>query len=134
MASRFSLLRVSVLILGASLVAIFAFGCAPQTTQMEACNGNECHKVDPPAREPQPPSGPTPSEKLRKQAAFDMQCTKEDLQFTAIGEEHWYASVNSWGVRGCGKQASYIVTPTGCSNANGDVCNWVLNSPIQKTQ
>jgi hypothetical protein len=112
------------------VLATSAISCAPVTTQMEACPANGCHKNE---QQQQPDAPPMPSNKLRAQAAFDLQCGKDQLQFTAIGEQHWYAGIRSWGVRGCEKQASYVVTPHDCA-VGSDACNWVLNSPIQKTQ
>jgi hypothetical protein len=106
----------------------FVAGCAPQTTQMEACPNSKCGPT--PANVTN--SDSAPPEKLRKQAAFDLQCGVDKLGFTAIDEEHWYADVRSWGVRGCGKQASYALEQR-CGNSAAEACNWYLNSPIQST-
>ncbi len=95
-------------------------GCAPLTTQMEACSDTGC--ADPDADKPKPP------DTLKRQAAFDLQCDASKLSWTAIGDEE-----RAWGVRGCGKQASYVVESR-CSWYAGDWCNWILNSPVQPVQ
>jgi hypothetical protein len=113
-----------------TLFTLFAFiaGCAASTTQMEACPNNNCGNTPGKATN----SEATPPEQLRKQASFDLQCGVDKLSFIAIGEEHWYADVRAWGVRGCGKQASYALEQK-CGLSAYEVCNWYLNSPIQPT-
>jgi hypothetical protein len=52
--------------------------------------------------------------KVRPRAAFDLQCTEDKVQITAIREGYEY------GARGCGKQGAYVFR-------DGEA---VLNSPI----
>ena len=110
------------LVLGVALVT----GCAAQTTQMEPCT--DCGK-----KADQAENRPKPPDKLKQQSAFDLQCDQAQLQFTPMGGEHWYTDVRAWGVRGCGKQASYALQES-CRGMAAEVCNWYINSPVQKTQ
>ncbi|MCP4133114.1 MAG: hypothetical protein GY754_19260 [bacterium] len=60
------------------------------------------------------------SKRLERQAAerasFDFNCPKEKIKATQLG------GTSSFGVRGCGKRATYVLGNSG----------WVLNSPITK--
>lgn len=107
-------------------VALYA-GCAAQATQMEACPASGCVYPKPGSPDPAPTSH------LRQQAAFDLQCDQAKLAWTRIGDEKWYTDIRSWGVHGCGKQASYVLESQ-CRGRAEDECNWALNSPIQTTQ
>ena len=55
-------------------------------------------------------------EQLLKRAAFDLRCTKDEMRVTRI-------DARTRGVRGCGKQATYIES----CDANRGSCTWVLN-------
>jgi hypothetical protein len=57
-------------------------------------------------------------EKLLKRAAFDLKCTKDELSVTKIDER-------TRGVRGCGRQATYLRS---CTDPYGANCTWVMNS------
>jgi hypothetical protein len=57
-------------------------------------------------------------------APFDLQCPKGKLHFYQINDE-------TWGVRGCGKQAKYVrichaVSP-GMNLPDDEECRWVQN-------
>src|SRR4051812_28677873 len=49
-------------------------------------------------------------EQLRSRAEFDLQCPMDQLSLVSLGE-------NSKGVIGCGKRATYVLTPSG----------WIMN-------
>jgi hypothetical protein len=38
--------------------------------------------------------------------------------------------VKSWGLRGCGKQATFVLEARCAGFAHSD-CSWLLNSPVQ---
>ena len=59
----------------------------------------------------------TPRDELLRRAAFDLKCTKDELHVTKI-------SSDTRGVRGCGRQATYI---RDCRPPAGLDCTWVLN-------
>lgn len=100
-------------------------GCAAQSTQMEACPASGCG----PAKA-SPSTDSQPTRTLMRQAAFDLQCDEGQLRWSAIGEESTTTDVRSWGVRGCGKQATYMLEPR-CGGYAGETCSWILNSPVQ---
>jgi hypothetical protein len=52
-------------------------------------------------------------------AQFDLQCPKAELHYFKINEE-------TWGVRGCGKQAKYVLI---CSwgTTTDEECRWLQN-------
>jgi len=54
---------------------------------------------------------------LRTRAAHDLTCERDHLQLSDLG-------AGSWGVSGCGKQATYILAHTGGSSYR----QWVMNS------
>jgi hypothetical protein len=56
---------------------------------------------------------------VRTRASFDLQCGEQQLDARPLGDNA------NWGVRGCGKQASYVWSDSSKS--------FVLNSPIQAT-
>ena len=64
------------------------------------------------------PSAATQKEKLLKRAAFDLKCTKDELSVTKLDER-------TRGVRGCGRQATYLRS---CNDPYGANCTWVMNS------
>src|SRR6187431_621478 len=57
-------------------------------------------------------------EKLLRRAAFDLKCTKDELSVTKLDER-------TRGVRGCGRQATYVRS---CTDPYGANCTWVMNS------
>lgn len=59
------------------------------------------------------------SDAVRTRAAFDMSCEKDALQVTPLTSE--VMSTATYGVRGCGKQATYIYTPTAGAVLNTDI-------------
>ena len=106
--------------------AFVVAACAAQTTQMEACPAGGC--VDPSASN----GKLAPDDVLKKQATFDLQCDADKLSWTQIGNDTWYTEPRSWGVRGCGKQASYVIESK-CTAGPGapSGCNWLLNSSVR---
>jgi hypothetical protein len=66
-------------------------------------------------------TGETRGDTLRKRAAFDMHCTKDELDVTRLDER-------TRGVRGCGHQATYIYVCQKPNNAFDQDCSWVMNS------
>jgi hypothetical protein len=60
-------------------------------------------------------------DQLLKRAAFDLGCTKDEMRVTRIDQR-------TRGVRGCGKQATYIES---CDSARAS-CTWVLNERRQE--
>jgi hypothetical protein len=56
---------------------------------------------------------------VKKRAAFDLNCPAQSLAVTELGRR-------TFGVRGCGKQATYLTTGE-CSLESS--CTAVLNSP-----
>ena len=101
--------------------------CATTTTQMEACPEGGCGPASPKTTT-NTESKPTAT--LVRQAAFDLKCDGAQLVWTALGEESATTDVRSWGVRGCGRQATYALEPR-CGNNAGPDCTWILNSPVQ---
>ena len=66
-------------------------------------------------------TGPTPRDKLLKRAAFDLNCTQDELSVTKLDGR-------TRGVRGCGHQATYIES---CDGPPGNLmrrCTWVMNT------
>jgi hypothetical protein len=63
-------------------------------------------------------------EQLRTRAAFDMQCSEQDLRVVWLDER-------TAGVRGCGQQGTYVET---CPNLNKTDCTWVLNTDSQSAR
>ena len=63
-------------------------------------------------------------DKVRKRASFDLQCSEEQLVLTELGQ-YPSGAVSTYGVRGCGKKASYVA-----HGAYGETP--VLNSEIEK--
>jgi hypothetical protein len=59
------------------------------------------------------------SEVVRTRAAFDMSCEEAGLQITPLTSE--MMSTATYGVRGCGKQATYIYTPGAGAVLNTDI-------------
>lgn len=66
-------------------------------------------------------------EPLDPRASFDLECPEEKLRYTELNED-------SWGVRGCGKQATYMwICNTKGYFRSGAVlvpskkCQWVRN-------
>jgi hypothetical protein len=62
----------------------------------------------------------TSGDRLRKRAAFDLHCTRDELSVTKLDE-------NTRGVRGCGRQATYLYV---CDRPNNPFaeCSWVMNA------
>lgn len=60
---------------------------------------------------------------LSKRASFDFQCKSEQLQLQGLSEQN--GIINSYGVSGCGKRATYVLSPTG---------TWILNSDSDSPQ
>ena len=111
--------------LALAVLMLTVAACAPQATQMEACPPSGCGPSQSTGG-----TGSKPTATLLRQAAFDLKCDQGQLQWTAIGEESTFSDVRSWGVRGCGKQATYVLEER-CRGYAGPDCNWILNSPIQ---
>lgn len=57
---------------------------------------------------------------LMERASFDLDCPKKELALTDLGD-------SARGVRGCGKQASYIETCTGQRGYATTTCTWMLD-------
>jgi hypothetical protein len=59
-------------------------------------------------------------DRLLKRAAFDLHCTKDELSVTRLDSK-------TRGVRGCGRQATYLQV---CELPNNPFaeCSWVMNS------
>lgn len=57
---------------------------------------------------------------LMERASFDLDCPKKSLSITDLGE-------SARGVRGCGKQATYIETCTGQRGVANTTCTWALD-------
>jgi hypothetical protein len=60
---------------------------------------------------------PTRRDKLLKRAAFDLNCGKDELTVSKLDDR-------TRGVRGCGRQATYVET---CDRV-GYNCTWVMNN------
>jgi hypothetical protein len=58
---------------------------------------------------------------LRKRAAFDLHCTRDELSVTRLDER-------TRGVTGCGRQATYLYTCERPNNAFDPGCSWVMNN------
>ena len=56
---------------------------------------------------------------VRTRAAFDFSCPEQDVQVTALSSE--IMSTATYGVRGCGKKASYVFTPQTGAVLNSDL-------------
>lgn len=69
-----------------------------------------------------PVAGKVVTRLVRKQAAFDLQCIDKEVVLTELGQD-------TWGAAGCGKQASYIIVPAGCSTNQS--CRVVQNTQAQ---
>jgi hypothetical protein len=67
------------------------------------------------------------TESLRVRAAFDMQCTQAELQLTELagGDRNTNGTGAVYGVRGCGKQATYVYGPQH---------TWLMNSDSAKAE
>jgi len=59
---------------------------------------------------------------LEKRASFDMTCPRAELQFVELDHEP-NGEITSFGVRGCGKQATYLLNRSG---------QWVQNSELER--
>ncbi len=57
---------------------------------------------------------------LMERASFDLDCPKKEILVTDLGD-------SARGVRGCGKQASYIETCTGQRGYATTTCTWTLD-------
>ncbi len=60
---------------------------------------------------------------VQTRAAFDLSCSKDNLNIIKLGG-------GSYGVRGCGKQATYVVDGP-CGLENDQRCTAELNSEVQ---
>lgn len=62
------------------------------------------------------------SDKVRQQAAFDLQCDASALNVQKISDDHQMMGVknSTWGVSGCGRQATY---KSSCGLGNCSVIN-----------
>jgi len=61
---------------------------------------------------------------LVKRASFDMSCPEDQIQVVEIDKR-------TRGVRGCGKQATYVENcpcPRGAYSGPNCACTWILNS------
>jgi hypothetical protein len=61
---------------------------------------------------------------VRKRASFDMSCPEPQLQMMKL-DEGYNGMVQSFGVSGCGKKATYVRAP--------DSNTWVLNGTQQES-
>ena len=66
-------------------------------------------------------TGPTSRDRLLKRAAFDLNCTKDELSITKLDDR-------TRGVRGCGHKATYIETCDGPPTSFVRNCTWVMNT------
>ncbi len=57
---------------------------------------------------------------LKKQASFDMNCAAADLNTIETGQYRY-------GVRGCGRQATYVMQ---ACNRLSHACTYIMNSPV----
>ena len=67
---------------------------------------------------------------VKKQAAFDLQCSEDEIQVVPIGDV-------SLGASGCGRRASYVPEKTSCTpdtyEAHAkDVCSTVIANVASK--
>ena len=66
-----------------------------------------------------------PADTLRPQAAFDLQCTQDQLQLTELSGDCGKKLANdydcTYGVRGCNKQTTYSHVPR--------TNTWIVNAP-----
>jgi hypothetical protein len=65
---------------------------------------------------------------LKERAAFDLQCPKEQIETTDLGGGKTY------GVRGCGKQVTYVAGYSCKNSAALKYCKWVMNTDSQPTE
>jgi hypothetical protein len=65
----------------------------------------------------------TPKDQLLKRAAYDFDCTKDELEVTKLDDE-------TRGVQGCGHRATYVrsCSRTGPYGMNKTDCTWVMNN------
>jgi hypothetical protein len=66
-------------------------------------------------------TGPTPRDRLLKRAAFDLHCTKDEMSVTKLDEK-------TRGVRGCGRQATYVEMCDAAPTSMLRTCSWVMDS------
>jgi hypothetical protein len=66
-------------------------------------------------------TGPTSRDKLLRRAAFDLNCTKDEMSVTKLDER-------TRGVRGCGRQATYVQSCDAPPTAIVRNCTWVMNT------
>ena len=57
---------------------------------------------------------------LRPRAAFDLGCTQQQLNVTQLND-------TTYGVRGCGRQATYVWSCHNVAGSNSQ-CDWSLNA------
>lgn len=67
-------------------------------------------------------AGCVDTDALRTRAAFDLECTARELEFTPLQEKNGRGTV--YGVTGCGRRATYVYGPTG---------QWLMNSDTQES-
>lgn len=61
-------------------------------------------------------------EELVRRASFDLACPGSALALVPLSHEPEYPQfIKSYGVNGCGRQAVYVIAPSG---------TWMLNSPV----
>jgi hypothetical protein len=65
-------------------------------------------------------TGPTRRDRLLKRAAFDLDCTKDELTVVNI-------DARTRGVRGCGRKVTYVESCDAPPTAMIRNCTWVLN-------
>jgi hypothetical protein len=66
-------------------------------------------------------TGPTSRDRLLKRAAFDLNCTKDELSVTKLDDR-------TRGVRGCGQKATYVESCDAPPSSFGRKCTWVMNT------
>jgi hypothetical protein len=64
-------------------------------------------------------------DELERQASFDLNCPREQIQWTTLGER-------TRGATGCGRQASYVWVCTRPRDMYDDGCQWIMNSAASR--
>ena len=72
-------------------------------------------------------TGPTSRDRLLKRAAFDLNCTKDELSVTKL-------DARTRGVRGCGHKATYVESCDAPPTAFVRNCTWVMNTSDQDAE
>ena len=66
-----------------------------------------------------------PPDELPRRAAFDLDCPQSALQTTQLGGE-------TYGVKGCGRRATYVSMCNGQPGHYDTKCQWVMNTDTQR--